>query len=659
MYFWKIGKLKEELIVNGLSQKALFVYIVIYVVLAQLFTETNHLFPSKDAVNIADYIQSAIEIFIVGFGTYGCYYANGAAKGHQFVERYFSIGLVTNLRFLAILLPLTIALGFIEGYLLKSDAINSASPVIHYAAKAVAEIWLIALFWRIALHINEVAKASAHIVIFKEDRHEHSAAALTRANADNDSAPISTWAQHTRYFIKRIWKNIRAGAKIAFLRRITFDDLEVSWAQLISLLLISILLPLVSQICSVGFSGRFLASGLTGILFIFPLMVVTAGAIAKLARQEQATLALITVLLSASLSVELVLALLPPLLKAMSLQRLYNRYGVDPDIVTGYWLAFSAALALTRLLQLSLKQRVVAGLIAGLILIVPMNYVWRDSTLWSAPYDDEAYRAKMSTYRAAAEEEVLYLQPKLLDDQLKNISPGRPGSSNVYFIGMAGDAEQDVFMKEINSVEQLFEQRFAVATHTIKLINNRSTLKSFPIASTTSLDAAIERVGKVMNSDNDILFLYLTSHGSRDHKFSIQLHPLELKDLEPQDLRRMLDKAQIKWRVIVVAACYSGGFIDAIKSDNTLVITAAAGDRTSFGCSNENDYTYFGKAYFVDGLKNTNSFIKAFDIAKENVTKREKKDGFEPSNPQISIGKNIEAELGRLENNQSPLQPLH
>jgi len=43
--------------------------------------------------------------------------------------------------------------------------------------------------------------------------------------------------------------------------------------------------------------------------------------------------------------------------------------------------------------------------------------------------------------------------------------------------------------------------------------------------------------------------------------------------------------------------------------------TAAAKDKTSLGCSNENDFRYFGEAVFKEGLSNTPHFLEAFDTA--------------------------------------------
>ncbi len=46
--------------------------------------------------------------------------------------------------------------------------------------------------------------------------------------------------------------------------------------------------------------------------------------------------------------------------------------------------------------------------------------------------------------------------------------------------------------------------------------------------------------------------------------------------------------------VIVVSACHSGTFInDQTRKPNRIIMTAAAIDRTSFGCGADDDYTYY------------------------------------------------------------------
>jgi hypothetical protein len=112
----------------------------------------------------------------------------------------------------------------------------------------------------------------------------------------------------------------------------------------------------------------------------------------------------------------------------------------------------------------------------------------------------------------------------------------------------------------------------------------------------------------------------------------------------------MLDDAGIKWRIIVVSACYSGGWIDALKDERTLIMTASAANRRSFGCGTESDATYFGDALFQHALRFEDSFVKAFEQARERIAERERAEHVSPpSDPQLDVGTEMAAKLPKLE----------
>jgi hypothetical protein len=182
------------------------------------------------------------------------------------------------------------------------------------------------------------------------------------------------------------------------------------------------------------------------------------------------------------------------------------------------------------------------------------------------------------------------------------------------------------------------------------LINNPRTLLETPAATVTNLRETLNEIGATIDKDQDVVMLYLASHGSRSHVLEVALPPLELAPLSAPVLRGLLDGAGIRWRIIVVSACFSGGFIDALKDDNTLVLTASASDRASFGCGNQSDSTFFGEALFQHGLAQSDSLLAAFDAAKERVAAREKEGKFKPpSDPQIFIGPAMAEKLKELD----------
>jgi hypothetical protein len=100
--------------------------------------------------------------------------------------------------------------------------------------------------------------------------------------------------------------------------------------------------------------------------------------------------------------------------------------------------------------------------------------------------------------------------------------------------------------------------------------------------------------------------------------------------------------------VLVVSAFYAGGFVPALQGADTAVFTAAAADRRSFGCEDGRDWTYFGEAFYTQGLAQTTDLERAFELARSSVTQRERDEGHLPSNPQASVGEGIRAKLREL-----------
>ena len=246
-------------------------------------------------------------------------------------------------------------------------------------------------------------------------------------------------------------------------------------------------------------------------------------------------------------------------------------------------------------------------------------------------------------------EDLLYSQRALVEKQNAALLPERPGIVDLYFVGFGGDADQDVFMNEALYAQHLFDRRFDTRGRSLALINNRKTRKELPLASFTNLRTTLQHVGRLLNPEEDVLFLFLTSHGSRDHTLSVKYWPLPLKEISSADLAGMLDESGIKWRVVIISACYSGGFIDGLKNDHTLIITSSAATRPSFGCGKGEELTYFGKAFFKDQLSQARGILQAFAGAAALIRQRETAEKLKASEPQLSSPPAIIEKLKALE----------
>jgi hypothetical protein len=147
----------------------------------------------------------------------------------------------------------------------------------------------------------------------------------------------------------------------------------------------------------------------------------------------------------------------------------------------------------------------------------------------------------------------------------------------------------------------------------------------------------VRGVAQVMARDEDILILFMTSHGSRGG-FGLQLPGRPLVELAPRDLARMLDGAGIRNRIVIVSACYSGSFVPPLANDNTIVITAADAWHPSFGCAPGRDWTYFGDAFFNRSLRPGVDLRSAFNSALITISGWELEERLPPSNPQAHFG---------------------
>lgn len=247
-------------------------------------------------------------------------------------------------------------------------------------------------------------------------------------------------------------------------------------------------------------------------------------------------------------------------------------------------------------------------------------------------------------------EYALYHQPERLSAELAPIVEEDPDKIELYFVGIAGDGQQGVFRREVGFVKDVFDEHYGTHNKSVSLINSPLSYQTKPLATTTSIEQTLMAVAEKMDAENDILFVYLTSHGSKDFSLHLAQPGLSLEPLTADALGSMLASLPVRHKVVVISACFSGGFVSPIKDDSMMVITASEVDKTSFGCSDLAKMTYFGEAFFKDALSQptylTSTFESAFDRARDIVRGREAKEGFENSNPLIFKSKAIVAQLG-------------
>jgi len=251
-------------------------------------------------------------------------------------------------------------------------------------------------------------------------------------------------------------------------------------------------------------------------------------------------------------------------------------------------------------------------------------------------------------------EHALYKESGELQLVLDSLQASDPQKIELYSLVVAGYGTEEVFRRESKFIENLFSSQYGNRATAIYLANSQRSLNERPLATLISIRAAITRIAERMDKEQDIFFLYVTSHGSKDKKISLNHNGLALADIDAKWLGDLLKATGIKHRVIVLSACYSGGFIDELKDAYSLIMTAASADKTSFGCADDSLFTYFGKAYFKESLKPGIDFEQAFVDAKKLVSTWEKEQKITKSNPQIYSNTQVVEQVKRWQSGVIP-----
>lgn len=349
---------------------------------------------------------------------------------------------------------------------------------------------------------------------------------------------------------------------------------------------------------------------------------------------------------ASSATVVLVLGLVPLPLMLVSVV-------ASLDAIWFWGLAFLAALYVPIFLARGLHaltarpQRGAA--LSGLLFIAA--FIWASDALNAIPdvWNPLDTTAEASDEALAKRETALFEQADRIDAALESIHRGKSPGAEAFFVGFAGVGDQKVFAQEIGLASRVLGERYAIGDRRLSLINDERDLERAPLASVSGLIYVLHGMAARMDVDRDVLFLAISSHGSSEPSVAVSNSQIPFRDLTDQDLAEALQESGIKWRVIVISACYAGGFIESLRDPRTIVITAAAADRTSFGCSNDSDLTYFGEAFYRDALPGARSLREAFDKAKEAIAARERAEGETPSNPQAYFGAEIEAKLAAMD----------
>lgn len=144
MYFWNINKLKSDFNEGAVTEKSILKYLIAYTILVGLvmipYGETNQF----------DMFSAALRIPLSVFGLLYVYACNGGDSGDNFIAKYFAIGWVITIRFIAVIIPLAVIVGA------SGTEIPEGTTLWDVLIEATVTVFL---FWRIAVHIKHTSVA--------------------------------------------------------------------------------------------------------------------------------------------------------------------------------------------------------------------------------------------------------------------------------------------------------------------------------------------------------------------------------------------------------------------------------------------------------------------------------------------------------------------
>jgi Peptidase C13 family len=445
------------------------------------------------------------------------------------------------------------------------------------------------------------------------------------------------------YALRALARNLGAGLRLALMLPVARLALRIDVVQLLLLFVVTTLIDVIGDRLRFGAGAPFLPQAAGKELAGLALLLLTAVVVALVLRRAGLALALAVTVLAAWPIVEI--AQYAELLAA-------DRLAQMPGVLSALGVAIIAwiVVILVRAVALHVAaprwRRIALALGGGAIMALPLLLApaFIDDVAWFRGDDGANAAGALSP----ASEPVLAAQAQLLDDALGDLEDRDAGAPNLYFVAYAPDGNEPAWTAHMQRAQKIVDERLDTRGRSIVLRNHPDTMLDLPFATVTNLRETFAEIAAAADPDEDILMLYIGAAGARGGRIDGSLPPLDLAALTPAGLKSLLDDAGFEWRIVIVAACYAGAYLDALGDARTVVVAASAADGPGFGCAGRGEPTLFGDALFGEGFARGDSLPAAFEIARARVAAREHARALSPSQPTMRVGAEIASRIRHL-----------
>ena len=203
----------------------------------------------------------------------------------------------------------------------------------------------------------------------------------------------------------------------------------------------------------------------------------------------------------------------------------------------------------------------------------------------------------------------------------------------------AGDDSEPVFDNATREMSRRLVGAGVPAIEIHRLSASAAELEAGAEAATA--DLLLRRIAELPARPGDRCLIFLTSHGERGAGLWLARSN---RALSPDELARALSQGCTAVpTIVIVSACYSGGFTAGkMAKPNRVILTAARGDRPSFGCQVRRTYNFFDEC-LLNVIPHAATWRAVFDGAGKCVQRMERALSALPSEPQAYFGARVAA----------------
>lgn len=205
------------------------------------------------------------------------------------------------------------------------------------------------------------------------------------------------------------------------------------------------------------------------------------------------------------------------------------------------------------------------------------------------------------------------------------------------FVGAALHSQSTAFQSDILAMQKRLGG-FGMPVQSILLSNPPKDQEVlFAAATQQNLSQVFSRVGAWSDTYPLTVVVLISTHGNVDQlaiNIADQPYPPIRSSVLGAWLRRINPATPT---AVLLSACHSGSFMQALRDGSRVVLTASAAERSSFGCNPKSTNTWFIEALLEQGMQSAMSCSNTFARTAKRVDAKEREMKLVPSLPQASI----------------------